>query len=165
MNNNPMNSNFMNNLTNPNSQTDITIDSKPDVAANNDDSSIAVTTDQNVSVSSANAAEADGKATDAEPSKHIRIVNTFMKRRTHMNKNAEQALTDPEFAQYLVNNSSGDGNLENIHDLRILFIDTPNGSDAPLTLEIGFGLGDSLIEMAAAEPARNFVGIEVQVGS
>ncbi|WP_413786895.1 tRNA (guanosine(46)-N7)-methyltransferase TrmB [Psychrobacter urativorans] len=161
MNNNPMNSNFMNNLTNPDAQTDITIDSKPDVAANNDDSSIAVTTDQNVSVSSANAAEADSKATDAEPSKHIRIVNTFMKRRTHMNKNAEQALTDPEFAQYLVNNSSGDGNLENIHDLRILFIDTPNGSDAPLTLEIGFGLGDSLIEMAAAEPARNFVGIEV----
>ena len=94
-------------------------------------------------------------------SKHMRIVNTFMKRRTHMNKNAEQALTAPEFAQYLVNNSYGDGDLDNIHDLRILFADTVNGSAAPLTLEIGFGLGDSLIEMAAAEPTRNFVGVEV----
>jgi len=101
--------------------------------------------------------------TDAEPTsdKHLRIVNTFMKRRTHMNKNAELALTDPEFAEYLVNNSFGDGNLEGIDDLRSLFADTPNGSDAPLTLEIGFGLGDSFIEMAAAEPTRNFVGIEV----
>ena len=93
--------------------------------------------------------------------RHKRIVNTFMKRRTHMNKNAEQALTDPEFAEYLVNNSFGEGNLEGIDDLRALFANTPNGSNAPLTLEIGFGLGDSLIEMAIAEPARNFVGIEV----
>ena len=93
--------------------------------------------------------------------KHIRIVNTFMKRRTHMNKNAELALTAPEFAHYLVNNSFGDGNLESINDLRVLFADSPNGSDAPLTVEIGFGLGDSFIEMAAAEPTRNFVGVEV----
>lgn len=93
--------------------------------------------------------------------KHIRIVNTFMKRRTHMNKNAEMALTDPEFAHYLVNNSFGDGNLDGIEDLRVLFADSPNGSAAPLTLEIGFGLGDSFIEMAAAEPTRNFVGVEV----
>ena len=96
-----------------------------------------------------------------EDNKHIRIVNTFMKRRTHMNKNAELALTAPEFAHYLVNNSFGDGNLEGIKDLRALFADLPNGSEAPLTLEIGFGLGDSFIEMAAAEPSRNFVGIEV----
>jgi len=32
---------------------------------------------------------------------------------------------------------------------------------APLTVEIGFGMGDSLLEMAAAEPERNFLGIEV----
>ncbi|MDA5132755.1 tRNA (guanosine(46)-N7)-methyltransferase TrmB [Psychrobacter sp. ANT_H3] len=98
---------------------------------------------------------------EPETDKHIRIVNTFMKRRTHMNKNAELALTAPEFAHYLVNNSFGDGNLEGINDLRVLFADSPNGSDAPLTVEIGFGLGDSFIEMAAAEPTRNFVGVEV----
>lgn len=99
--------------------------------------------------------------TEEATDKHIRIVNTFMKRRTHMNKNAELALTAPEFARYLVNNSFGDGNLDGINDLRALFTDSPNGSDAPLTLEIGFGLGDSFIEMAAAEPTRNFVGVEV----
>lgn len=100
---------------------------------------------------------------EIEPSsdKHIRIVNTFMKRRTHMNKNAELALTAPEFSEYLVNNSFGDGDLSGIDNLRALFADSPNGSDAPLTLEIGFGLGDSFIDMAAAEPARNFVGVEV----
>ena len=98
---------------------------------------------------------------EPETDKHIRIVNTFMKRRTHMNKNAELALTAPEFAHYLVNNSFGDGNLHGINDLRVLFADSPNGSDAPLTVEIGFGLGDSFIEMAAAEPTRNFVGVEV----
>ena len=102
-------------------------------------------------------------SSQAEPTegKHIRIVNTFMKRRTHMNKNAELALTAPEFAHYLVNNSFGNGNLDGIDDLRALFADSPNGSAAPLTLEIGFGLGDSFIEMAAAEPTRNFVGVEV----
>lgn len=96
-----------------------------------------------------------------EENKHLRIVNTFMKRRTHMNKNAELALTAPEFSEYLVNNSFGDGDLDGIDNLRTLFADSPNGSEAPLTLEIGFGLGDSFIEMAAAEPSRNFVGVEV----
>lgn len=33
--------------------------------------------------------------------------------------------------------------------------------DAPLALEIGFGLGDSLLEMAAAYPEMNFIGVEV----
>lgn len=32
---------------------------------------------------------------------------------------------------------------------------------APLTVEIGFGMGDSLLEMARADPQRNFIGIEV----
>lgn len=35
------------------------------------------------------------------------------------------------------------------------------GSECPLTLEIGFGMGHSLLEMAAREPARRFVGVEV----
>ncbi|KAA0915161.1 tRNA (guanosine(46)-N7)-methyltransferase TrmB [Psychrobacter sp. ANT_WB68] len=116
----------------------------------------------NSATHTATSVDADSNS-QSEPTtdKHIRIVNTFMKRRTHMNKNAELALTAPEFAHYLVNNSFGDGNLDGIDDLRALFTDSPNGSAAPLTLEIGFGLGDSFIEMAAAEPTRNFVGVEV----
>lgn len=31
----------------------------------------------------------------------------------------------------------------------------------PVVVEVGFGMGDSLIEMAQAEPDKNFVGIEV----
>ncbi|GAB2644060.1 MULTISPECIES: tRNA (guanosine(46)-N7)-methyltransferase TrmB [Psychrobacter] len=122
------------------------------------------TTDEQTSNNTSAPIDTDTNARhEIEPGsdKHIRIVNTFMKRRTHMNKNAELALTAPEFSEYLVNNSFGNGDLSGIDDLRALFADSPNGSDAPLTLEIGFGLGDSFIEMAAAEPARNFVGVEV----
>jgi tRNA (guanine-N7-)-methyltransferase len=35
------------------------------------------------------------------------------------------------------------------------------GRDAPRTLEIGFGNGESLIALAAARPERDFLGIEV----
>ena len=35
------------------------------------------------------------------------------------------------------------------------------GRDAPVVLEIGFGNGASLAEMAANDPARNYLGIEV----
>lgn len=34
-------------------------------------------------------------------------------------------------------------------------------SEGPLTLEVGFGMGQSLLEMAVREPHRCFVGIEV----
>lgn len=33
--------------------------------------------------------------------------------------------------------------------------------DAPLVVEVGFGMGDSLLEMVQAEPDKNFIGIEV----
>ncbi|MEX2964043.1 tRNA (guanosine(46)-N7)-methyltransferase TrmB [Microbulbifer sp. TYP-18] len=35
------------------------------------------------------------------------------------------------------------------------------GRGAPLVLEIGFGMGDSLLAMARAEPDKDFIGIEV----
>jgi tRNA (guanine-N7-)-methyltransferase len=35
------------------------------------------------------------------------------------------------------------------------------GRTAPVILEIGFGMGQSLVEMAAAAPERDFIGIEV----
>lgn len=48
------------------------------------------------------------------------------------------------------------GSLQNDAGLERLF-----GRKAPVTLEIGFGMGDSLASMAAADPDRNFLGIEV----
>ena len=35
------------------------------------------------------------------------------------------------------------------------------GRDAPLTLEVGFGNGDTLVELAASSPDTDFIGIEV----
>lgn len=35
------------------------------------------------------------------------------------------------------------------------------GDDKPLHLEIGFGMGDALLEMARAHPENNYIGIEV----
>jgi tRNA (guanine-N7-)-methyltransferase len=35
------------------------------------------------------------------------------------------------------------------------------GRDAPTVLEIGFGMGDATAQVAAAQPASNFIGIEV----
>ena len=35
------------------------------------------------------------------------------------------------------------------------------GRDAPVVLEIGFGMGDSLAQMAVAEPEKDFIGVEV----
>lgn len=35
------------------------------------------------------------------------------------------------------------------------------GRTAPLVVEIGFGMGDSLLEMARQQPENNFIGIEV----
>src|SRR5690606_41934591 len=37
------------------------------------------------------------------------------------------------------------------------------GREAPLILEIGFGMGGSLLEMAKFEPEKNFIGIEVHL--
>lgn len=37
------------------------------------------------------------------------------------------------------------------------------GREAPVTLEIGFGMGASLVTMAAAHPEQNFLGIEVHL--
>jgi tRNA (guanine-N7-)-methyltransferase len=39
--------------------------------------------------------------------------------------------------------------------------DTEFGRSGPKVLEIGFGMGDSLLQMAAAEPEPAFIGIEV----
>jgi tRNA (guanine-N7-)-methyltransferase len=48
-----------------------------------------------------------------------------------------------------------DGDREPL-DLRELF-----GRDAPVVLEIGFGMGDTTAAMAAADPGRDYLGVEV----
>lgn len=47
-------------------------------------------------------------------------------------------------------------NQKALYDFKTIF-----GNDNPVALEIGFGMGYSLVEMAVADPNQNFVGIEV----
>jgi len=44
---------------------------------------------------------------------------------------------------------------------KLLDFDAIFGNDAPITLEIGFGNGESLLKQAIDNPERNFLGIEV----
>lgn len=99
-----------------------------------------------------------GKIAQTPP--EYRAINTFMKRRTHISQAAKHALTDGQFSQYIVNHAGVVGHLGDasaITDLHALF-DTPKRA---LTLEIGFGMGDSLVQMAKNDPHTHFVGIEV----
>jgi len=47
------------------------------------------------------------------------------------------------------------------HGDGVLDFDTAFGRGGPRVLEVGFGMGRSLLEMAAAAPATNFIGVEV----
>lgn len=47
------------------------------------------------------------------------------------------------------------------YDANTLDFDTAFGRSGPRVLEIGFGMGQSLAEMALANPSANFIGIEV----
>ena len=44
---------------------------------------------------------------------------------------------------------------------RLLDLESVFGRSAPVTLEIGFGNGDALLQQAAAMPETNFLGVEV----
>jgi len=44
---------------------------------------------------------------------------------------------------------------------KLIAFDEVFGQDKPIVLEIGFGNGETLVELAAASPDRNFLGIEV----
>lgn len=76
-----------------------------------------------------------------------RTVKSFVIRAGRTSQRQQQALSE---THYLVPPSQ-----EPI-DWTALF-----GKAAPVTLEIGFGMGQSLLENAKAAPGQNFVGIEV----
>lgn len=81
---------------------------------------------------------------------HIRRIKSYVLREGRLTTGQERAIKDlwpvwgVEYQEALINPA-------------VLF----NRDNAPLTVEIGFGMGKSLVEMAGNAPERNFIGIEV----
>ena len=84
-----------------------------------------------------------------EEQKHMRTVRSFVKRAGRTTEGQQKALEDvwPVMGLEVKNGP-------------VVFSEV-FGRDAPVVLEIGFGMGDSLLEMASHEPEKNYIGIEV----
>jgi tRNA (guanine-N7-)-methyltransferase len=85
----------------------------------------------------------------AQEGKYIRKVRSFVKREGRLTKGQAKAIAD-----YW--SSMGLEHRNGMIAPRQLF-----GNDQPVVLEIGFGMGKSLVAMAKAAAELNFIGIEV----
>nr|CAA6822623.1 MAG: tRNA (guanine46-N7-)-methyltransferase (EC [uncultured Thiotrichaceae bacterium] len=83
------------------------------------------------------------------PGTKPRPIKSFVLRQGRRTK-AQQYALDTQWPEFGIEES------DEALDFVALF-----GNDNPVTLEIGFGNGDSLATMAKAAPERNFIGIEV----
>jgi tRNA (guanine-N7-)-methyltransferase len=81
--------------------------------------------------------------------KYIRTIRSFVKREGRLTKGQARALE-------LFWETMGLNHQDGMINCQTLF-----GNDNPITLEIGFGMGASFIEMAKNAPEQNFIGIEV----
>ncbi|MGB1199453.1 MAG: tRNA (guanosine(46)-N7)-methyltransferase TrmB [Thalassotalea sp.] len=81
--------------------------------------------------------------------KYIRKVRSFVKREGRLT-NAQARALELHWAAMGLNHQDG------LIDVNSLFADSQ-----PLVLEIGFGMGKSLVEMAKNAPELNFIGVEV----
>lgn len=77
----------------------------------------------------------------------MRRIKSYVRREGRMTKRQQQAFEN-YWNDYVVD-------LDSVPSLNALF---PEG---PITLEIGFGMGASLAEMARLQPQMNFLGVEV----
>lgn len=80
---------------------------------------------------------------------YVRKVQSFVKREGRLTK-GQAAAIDEHWPTMGLEVKQGMLNLDEVFE-----------RSAPVVLEIGFGMGKSLVEMAAAEPDKNFIGIEV----
>jgi len=85
----------------------------------------------------------------SEVDKFMRPIRSFVLRTGRKTPSQERAYEElwPKYGL-----SIEDGK----QDLAVLF-----GRDSDVVFEIGFGMGDSLVEMALASPEQDFIGIEV----
>lgn len=86
---------------------------------------------------------------DPETGKVMRRVRSFVLREGRLTDGQRQALTTL-WARYGLEREAGP-----LDPLAVF------GRDAPRVLEIGYGMGQSLVAMAAAEADKDFIGIEV----
>ena len=80
---------------------------------------------------------------------HPRAIKSFVVRSGRMTPGQEKAYEE-QWGHYGVDAD------EQVLDFELLF-----ARQAPVILEIGFGMGDSMLEMAARHPENNYLGIEV----
>lgn len=81
--------------------------------------------------------------------KHIRTIRSFVKREGRLTAGQQQAI-DSQWAEFGVDYEKRPLNIRDLFQ-----------RDAQTILEIGFGNGDSLWQMAQANPQKNYLGIEV----
>ena len=83
--------------------------------------------------------------------KHNRPIRSFVKRQGRMTQGQSRALAEllPDY---------GVDQLEGLFDYQAMF-----QRQAPTVLEIGFGMGQSLVAQAEAYPQNNYLGIEVHL--
>lgn len=83
--------------------------------------------------------------------KHHRTIRSFVKRQGRMTQGQTRALESlmPDY---------GIDHVEGVLDYQSLF-----GRDAATVLEIGFGMGQSLVTQADSHPEINYLGIEVHL--
>lgn len=85
----------------------------------------------------------------AAAGKYVRTVRSFVKREGRLTKGQAGAI-ERQWPKMGLSLTDGMLNFEQVFNRK-----------APVTLEIGFGMGHSLVEMAENDPDRNFIGIEV----
>jgi tRNA (guanine-N7-)-methyltransferase len=85
---------------------------------------------------------------DAQSGTRLRTVRSFVRREGRLTRGQQRALRElwPEYG---------------IEAGAPVDLPARFGRRAPLTLEIGFGNGDTLLALAAAHPEQDFLGIEV----
>ncbi|MDD9157321.1 tRNA (guanosine(46)-N7)-methyltransferase TrmB [Aliivibrio sp. S4TY2] len=84
-----------------------------------------------------------------EEGKIVRKIRSFVRREGRLTKGQEGAITECW-------SNMGIDFVEQMLDWNEVF-----GNNNPVVLEIGFGMGASLVEMAQNSPEKNFLGIEV----
>lgn len=84
-----------------------------------------------------------------EDGKYLRKVRSFVLREGRLTKGQAQAM-EQQWPEMGLEYSADTIDLPQVFD-----------NENPVVLEIGFGMGASLVEMAKAAPEKNFIGIEV----